>query len=219
METLFYEQAKIYLPVENERLAEERVILTLGGYGGIDFFSLKGRLETLFRTLSIKAEFEALSDNPSYHPGRCARIMSDGVVLGLFGQIHPRVADNFDMSGTDVYTAEIDMLKLMNSVPPETGFVPLPRYPSMRRDIALICDNTLPAAEIERVICESGGAILESAELFDVYSGGTIPVGKRSLAYALTLRADDKTLTDNDADTTVAAILLMLKTALGVTQR
>ena len=220
METLFYEQAKIYLPVENERLADERVILTLGAYGGgIDFFDLKGRIETLLRKLSIKAEFKAVSDNPSYHPGRCAQVTSDGEVLGVFGQLHPRAADNFGMSGTEVFTTEIDMLKLMNALPPETGFVPLPRYPSMRRDVALICNTTLPAAEIERVIRESGGALLESAELFDIYSGGTIPEGKRSLAYTLTLRAPDKTLTDNDADTTVAAILLALKNELDITQR
>lgn len=215
-----YEPATVYLPRRGEALAEERGVLTLGACGaGEDFFALKGCVEALLRALRVKnPRFEPLRDNPSYHPGRCAEVFAENTRLGVLGQIHPEVCSNFGVE-TDLYAAELDAAALLRCRGPEPVYTPLPRYPAVTRDIAVVADRSIPAADIEAVIRAAGGRYLESCSLFDVYTGAAVPEGKRSLAFSLTLRAADQTLTDALADQTVAAILEDLKTQFGASIR
>ena len=215
-----YELAKIYLPVAGEALPKEDIILTLGSYGeNEDFFSLKGEVEALLRCLNVKPHtVVAQKENPSYHPGRCADLYVDGTYVGVFGQVHPLVAANYGIS-SEIYCAELNFTTLMTLLAPEALYQPLPRFPSVERDLALVCDDELTAAQVEGVIAAAGGTLLRSVKLFDLYRGKGIPQGKKSLAFALELRADDRTLTDADSDSVVKKILSDLEEKLNVTLR
>ncbi len=215
-----YEIAKVYLPVAGEDLPREDLILTLGTYGANEnFFTMKGEIETVLRALNAgKAVYTAVKDNPSYHPGRCARLMVGDTVIGVFGQIHPQVSANYGLDG-EVYCAELNFTTLLNCLAPESLYTPLPRFPSVERDIAVVCDDGLTAAEAEACIESAGGKLLRKVSLFDVYRGKGIPEGKKSLAFSLTLRADDRTLTDADSDAVIQAILEKLETSLGAVLR
>ena len=215
-----YELAKIYLPVEGEDLPKEDIILTLGSYGeNEDFFSLKGEVEALLRCLNVKPHtVVAQKENPSYHPGRCADLYVEGQYVGVFGQVHPLVAANYGIS-SEIYCAELNFTALMTLLAPEALYRPLPKFPSVERDLALVCDETLTAAQVEAVIASAGGTLLRSVKLFDLYRGKGIPEGKKSLAFALELRADDRTLTDADSDGVVKNILTALNEKLGVILR
>ena len=212
-----YELATVYRPT-GEALPEERVILTLGAYGKTDFFAVKGAAEALLCDLRVRdVRFEADGGNASYHPGRCARLYSGAVQVGVLGQIHPEVAKNYDLGET--YTAELDFTALLGVRAPEGKYVPLPRFPSVTRDLALVCDKTVPVAALTDVIRRGGGALLRSVELFDVYTGSQVPEGKKSAAFSLALRADDATLTDADADAVMKKVLTLLESELGAVIR
>ncbi len=215
-----YELAKIYLPTAGQRLPREPKILVLGSYGaGEDFFTLKGELEAILAALRIaKVCYEADSTNPSYHPGRCAKISANGEVLGYIGQIHPMTTKNYGID-CEVYCAEINMDQLMAIRLPEPTYVPLPKYPTVSRDLALVCDEDVTVAEVENVITGSAGKLLRSVRLFDIYRGTGIAEGKKSLAFALELRADDRTLTDEDSEKVVKTILSSLKDKLNAVLR
>lgn len=214
-----YELAKIYLPQESSLPAEPK-ILVLGTYGsGETFFTLKGELEAIFTGLRIqKATYTAVSDNPSYHPGRCAKVTISGVDVGYLGQIHPLVAANYDMDA-EVYCAEIDFNKLFALQLPEPTYTPLPKYPAVTRDIAIVCDECVTVGQAQDVIVNAGGKLLRSVRLFDIYRGANLGDGKKSLAFSLTLRADDRTLTDEDSEGTIGKILTALKDSLGAILR
>ena len=214
-----YELAKIYLPQENGLPAEPK-ILVLGTYGvGETFFTLKGELEAIFTGLRIqKATYTAVANNPSYHPGRCARVTISGVDVGYLGQIHPLVAANYGMDA-EVYCAEIDFDKLFALQLPEPTYTPLPKYPAVTRDIAIVCDEATTVGQAQDVITKAGGKLLRSVRLFDIYKGANLGDGKKSLAFSLTLRADDRTLTDDDSEGTISKILAALKDSLGATLR
>lgn len=215
-----FELATIYLPGGADGLADEQTVLTLGAYGrDADFFALKGELEALFAELRIKdLSFKAVSDNVAYHPGRCAEIRSGERLLGVVGQTHPVVAEAFGLN-VPVYTAELNLSALIDSVAGEPSYVPLPRFPAMSRDIAIVCDAAVTAAALSATMYEAGGAYLENCRLFDVYTGAGIPAGKRSVAFSLTMRAKDQTLTDEHADEIVAAILAKLEKVHGAVIR
>ena len=210
-----YELAKIYLPVAGETLPHEPKVLTLGTYGeGETFFTLKGEVEAILRSLNTKApSYEAVSDDPSYHPGRCAHLLVDGKVLGTLGQIHPLVAKNYGID-TEIYCAELDFTGLMTVLAPEKTYHPLPKFPAVTRDLSLVCDEKLTVAELERCITAAGGKLLRSVKLFDIYRGVGIPAGKKSVAFSLELRADDRTLTDADSDSVTANVLKKLEEEL-----
>ena len=214
-----YELAKIYLPQESGLPAEPK-ILVLGTYGaGETFFTLKGELEAIFTGLRIqKATYTAVSDNPSYHPGRCAKVTISGMDVGYLGQIHPLVAANYDMDA-EVYCAEIDFNKLFTLQLPEPTYTPLPKYPAVTRDIAIVCDECVTVGQAQDVIVNAGGKLLRSVRLFDIYRGANLGDGKKSLAFSLTLRADDRTLTDEDSEGTIGKILTALKDSLGAILR
>ena len=215
-----YEVAKIYLPVEGEALPAEPKMLVLGTYGANEnFFTVKGELEAILNGLNLpKASYTAVKDNPSYHPGRCAKVSINGVDLGYIGQIHPLVAENYGMDG-EVYCAEVNLSAMFDLQLPEATYVPLPKYPSVTRDLAVVCDEVLTVAEVENTITSAAGKLLRSVRLFDIYRGVGIPEGKKSLAFSLELRADDRTLTDADSEGVVNKVLAALKEKLDAVLR
>ena len=215
-----YEVAKVYLPVEGQALPEEPKMLLLGTYGVNEtFFTLKGEVEALFAGLRAKkASYCAVKDNPSYHPGRCAKITIDGVDVGVIGQVHPLVAKNYGID-VDVYCAEINFTKLLKCLLPDATYTPLPKYPAVSRDLSLICDEEITVAQVEETITAAAGKLLRGVKLFDIYRGVGVPEGKKSMAFSLELRADDRTLTDTDSEGVVTKVLAALKEKLNATLR
>lgn len=215
-----YELAKIYLPVKGEKLPAEPKMLVLGAYGADkSFFSLKGELEAVLKGLRLpKASYAAAKDNPSYHPGRCAKVTVNGVDVGFMGQVHPLVCRNYGID-VDVYCAEVDFSRLSEMVLPEPTYVPLPKYPTVSRDLSVLCDEALTVAEVEDVMTAAAGKLLRNIRLFDIYRGTGVPEGKKSVAFSLELRADDRTLTDTDSEGVVTRVLTALKEKLNVTLR
>ena len=215
-----YELAKIYLPTEGEVLPREPKILMLGTYGaGENFFTIKGELEAILSGLRMpKASYTAEKCNPTYHPGRCAKVTVAGVDVGYIGQIHPLVAKNYDID-SDVYCAEINFTALMELQLPEATYTPLPKYPSVSRDLAVVCDEAITVAQVEEIIEAAAGKLLRNIRLFDIYRGAGVPDGKKSMAFSLELRADDRTLTDTDSENVVTKVLEALKTKIGAILR
>ena len=215
-----YELAKIYLPVDGEPLPQEPKMLLLGSYGaGESFFRLKGEIETIFAGLRLeKAEYEPCRDNPSYHPGRCANILVGGEQIGVMGQVHPLAARNYGLDA-DVYCAEINFTRLMHYQLPDPVYTPLPKYPAVSRDLALVCDEHVTVSQVEKVITAAAGKLLRDVKLFDIYRGTGVPDGKKSLAFSLELRADDRTLTDSDSESVMKDILTALSEKLGAVLR
>ena len=210
-----YELAKVYLKKDGQLLPDEPKHLLLGTYGeGEDFFSLKGEIETIFKGMNLKkAAYTAVKDNPSYHPGRCAKVTVDGVEVGVFGQVHPLVAKNYGIDA-EIYAAELDFTALSGLIAPAATYVPLPKYPSVSRDIAVVCGEEVTVAELEDCISKAGGKLLRDVRLFDIYRGKGIDEGKKSVAFSLLLRADDRTLTDADSDGVISAVLAALEKEL-----
>ena len=165
-----------------------------------------------------KASYHAVKDNPSYHPGRCAAVVIDGMEVGIMGQVHPLVAKNYGID-TDVYCAEISFTKLLSCRLPDATYSPLPKYPAVTRDLALICDEAVTVAQAEAVITAAAGKLLRDVKLFDIYRGVGVPEGKKSMAFSLELRADDRTLTDTDSEGVVTKVLNSLKEKLDATLR
>ena len=215
-----YEIAKVYLPVEGQKLPEEPKMLVLGTYGaGETFFSLKGELDAILKALRLpKASYAAVSTNPTYHPGRCAAVSINGIELGYMGQIHPLVAENYGIDA-DVYCVEISFSKLFELRLPEATYVPLPKYPSVQRDLALICDEAITVAQAEETITSAAGKLLRNVRLFDIYRGIGVPEGKKSMAFSLELRADDRTLTDADSEGVISKVLKAVQEKIGATLR
>ncbi len=215
-----YELAKIYLPQEGELLPREPKMLLLGAYGeGTGFFTVKGELEAIFAGLRLeKSAYTAVKDNPSYHPGRCAKVSIGGVDVGYLGQVHPQVAKNYGIDG-EVYCAEINFTALFDLRLPDATYTPLPKYPTVSRDLALICDEAVTVADAESVITSSAGKLLRGVKLFDIYRGTGVPEGKKSMAFSLELRADDRTLTDTDSEAVVTKVLAAVKDKLGAILR
>ena len=206
-----YELGKIYLPRE-DGLADEPKYLSLGAYGdGVDFFTFKGGIETLLRELRITdVKFKACTDNASYHPGRCANVYAGEKLLGVFGQIHPLVAANYGVD-TEVYTAELSfeaMYEMRGGIP---VYQPLPKFPAVTRDIAVVCDEGVTVGALEESIRCGAKGLLKDVSLFDIYRGPGVAIGKKSVAFSLVLRADDRSLTGEEADEDVQSILAALK--------
>ncbi len=196
---------------ENELPTESKVII-IGGYGqGEDFFSIKGVVEgVIAKSTDKKAEYRPVTDNPTYHSGRCASIFVDGVELGVIGEVHPLVVENFGLDKRS-YVATIKLPELFAMANNNKQYKPLPKFPASTRDLAVICDKALPVAQLEAVITKQGGQLLEKVELFDIYTGEQIAADKKSVAYALTLRASDRTLTVEECDAVMAKIVKSLE--------
>ena len=215
-----YELGRVYLPVDGQDLPEEPRHLIFGTYGEHEtFFTMKGEIDALLQLLNVKpAEYVANRENPSYHPGRCADILIDGKLAGTIGQIHPLVAEAYGIGG-EVYVADLDFTTIEASLAEERVFHSLPRFPAVTRDLALVCDESLTVGELERCISAAAGKLLRKINLFDIYRGPGIAAGKKSVAFSLELRADDRTLTDEDSTGVVDRVLKALKEEKDVTLR
>ena len=215
-----YELAKIYLPTEGQTLPEEPRMLLLGTYGeNTSFFTLKGQLEAVFAGLRVeKSSYVADKCNPSYHPGRCAKVFVGGEEVGVIGQVHPAVARNYGMD-MEVYCAEISFTKLLRHLLPDVTYTPLPKYQAANRDLSILCDEAVTVADVENVITASAGKLLRGVKLFDIYRGTGVPEGKKSMAFSLELRADDRTLTDADSEGVMTKVLAALREKLNAVLR
>jgi phenylalanyl-tRNA synthetase beta chain len=215
-----YELARVYAKREDSAQALETQELILGAYGDkMDFFRLKGAVETVLTAFRVNGvSFTANAQRPVFHPGRCADVLVNGQVIGTLGEIHPLVAKNYDVANR-MYVAKLDFTTLLALQNTEIAYQPLPKYPAMTRDIALVCDAAIPVADLERCIAKGGKGLVKEIELFDIYTGAPIPAGKKSVAFSLKLRAEDHTLTDAESDADVKAILALLEQELNAVLR
>lgn len=208
-----YEMGKVYLPKETpDILPDEREVAVVGTFGDKeDFFALKGILDEAFNKLAIQGvEYSALKTDPAFHPGRCAEITIGEKKIGVIGEVAPAVLDNYGI-GTRAYVASVDIADIFANRVEEKKFKPTPRFPASGRDLAIICDDEIPAASLEKAIRAGAGKLLEKVELFDVYKGPSVAPGKKSVAYSMTLRAPDRTLTVEECDKVVAKVLKELE--------
>ncbi len=208
-----YEMGKVYLPKETpDILPDEREVAVVGTFGDKeDFFALKGILDEAFNKLAIQGvEYSALKTDPAFHPGRCAEITIGEKKIGVVGEVAPAVLDNYGI-GTRAYVASVDIADIFANRIEEKKFKPTPRFPASGRDLAIICNDEIPAASLEKAIRAGAGKLLEKVELFDVYKGPSVAPGKKSVAYSMTLRAPDRTLTVEECDKVVAKVLKELE--------
>jgi len=216
-----FELSCIYLPesIPVVELPVEKPVLTIGKYGNVDFYDLKGIIEELLSRLGItKFEFEPYKESPSFHPGRTAKLKVDGKEAGILGEIHPEVADNFE-APERTYVAMIDIECLVKATKLTASHKPLPKFPAVTRDIAMLVKDEILVKQIEDIIKQRSGKILENIKLFDVYKGKQVPEGMKSVAYSIMFRAEDRTLTDEDVQKTMVKILDGLKNNLGAQLR
>ena len=194
-----YEIGRVYSRKSAGGQPDETKKITIGCYGDCDFYTIKGIVETLLGLLRVgECEFVATSQ-PPFHDYRCAKVIKNGKILGVFGEVHPTVSENYKISDK-VYLAELDFDSIYNQVVKKLTYEPLPKFPSSTRDLSLVCDEFLSSAEIERIIRKNIGPTLEKIEVFDVYKGTQIASDKKSISYKITMRNKNRTLTDEEVD-------------------
>ena len=210
-----FELGKIFLPKEGEKLPDEPVVITLGMYGADEnFFTLKGTVETLLDELHVKnVEFAAVTDEPTYHPGRTAKVTANGISLGIIGEIHPSVSRKYDID-VPCYMAELSFDAVKAAINDDIKYKPLPKFPAVTRDIAMLVDKNVAVAQIEEIIRKTSGKLLEDVKLFDVYEGEQIPENKKSVAYSAVFRAPDRSLTGEEVQEVFDKILKNLEKKL-----
>ena len=215
----FFEISYVYLPREEEMLPDEKKILTIGMYGNTDFYDIKGIVEQLILRMNIQnAEFIAERNNPVFHPGKTARVVIGDETAGYVGEIHPDVADNFECP-YDTYIAVLEIKTLVENADMVSDYKPLPRYPAVSRDIAVLINDDVTVSDIEKALKRKGGEYLEEIRLFDVYKGEQVPEGKKSVAYTLVFRSLERTLVDDEVNRAVEDMLNELKTEFGAVLR
>ncbi|MCL2031552.1 MAG: phenylalanine--tRNA ligase subunit beta, partial [Oscillospiraceae bacterium] len=217
-EVRLFEVAATYHLSEEGGLPEERDNLLFGGYGDMDFFTLKGHAEALLEGFRVGGVSYTAASRFAFHPGRCAEVTAGGASLGVFGQLHPKVAAALGAS-VPVFACELRLDAILAQAAPESKYAPLPRFPAVTRDLALLADEGLTHAALLGAIRQYGGKLLADCALFDVYQGGGVPAGKKSMAYALTYRAPDRTLTDEEVDRAVQKLLRQLEKETGIVLR
>ena len=217
-----FEMATVYVPQEGENLLpNENKVITLAAYGkDEDFYSLKGVIENILEAAGIeKAKFVSFSEDKAYHSGRCAKIYTaDGRELGIFGQIHPLTAKNYDVN-LPVYAAELSFDMIFEASDMTVDYKPLPKFPAVSRDFSFICDESLEVGAIEEVMEKAAGKLCEDVKLFDIFRGEKIGEGKKSVAFRVILRAPDRTLTVEEADKVSNKIIKDLSFKLGLNIR
>ena len=215
----FFELATVYHPTAPDKLPDEKLVLTLGLYGDGDFYTLKGLIEAVLTLAGVKGvSYHANSENPTFHPGRCAEVRAKDGSLGIFGQAHPLTAKNYGVNAP-LYIAEISLDKIFALHGPDKHFTPLPKFPSVSRDFSFVCDEALEVGTISACMSRAGGALVESVSLFDIYRGEKLGVGKKSVSMRVILRAPDRTLTVEEADKVSRKILGAMEHQLGITLR
>lgn len=194
-----FEIGKVYLPC-GETLPQEPERISIGIYGGVDFYNMKGIIENMLQQLHINnARFSAVCDNPTFHPGRCAALEINDKSAGVFGEIHPDVLKAYEID-TPCYVAELDLSTIFAAATNDIKYKHLPRFPAVTRDIALLVDKSVPVAALEETITKACGKLLDSVKLFDVYEGAQIPKGKKSIAYAISFRDAQRSLTNEEVN-------------------
>lgn len=208
---VFYSHGVHELPVENKKIC-------VYSYGD-DFFDMKGTVESLLESLRLEnLSFEVKSDDVAFHPGRCASVLSDGREIGIFGEIHPSVQKSYGL-GERCLVAELDLDAIYEISDAKVVFSHIPKYPSITLDIAVLVKNEVSNAMIMESIKNSGGRLLESISLFDVYTGKQIEDGYKSLAYKMTFRSAEKTLTDSEIEPIYNKILKNLENSFEARRR
>ncbi|MBO6146460.1 MAG: phenylalanine--tRNA ligase subunit beta [Lachnospiraceae bacterium] len=206
-----FELANIYIPTTALPITDypdERMQFTLGGYGDIDFYEMKGVAEEFIYKAGLKERMKyEVSDRPYLHPGRQADMIYDGRTVGYIGQVHPLTAKAYDMAKAEVYIAVIDMPEIVEKASFEPRYQGIARYPAVSRDLSMVVPESVSAQDIDDVIVQRGGRILESFRLFDIYEGEQIEKGFKSMAYTVVFRAKDKTLSDDDINSVMKKIL------------
>ncbi|MBR5537312.1 MAG: phenylalanine--tRNA ligase subunit beta [Clostridia bacterium] len=215
-----YEVGRIYLPGGDDGLAVEKKVLSLGAYGeDMDFYAMKGVVEAILKDLRVESmEFIPVCDNPSYHPGQYTEVYVGARKIGGIGQVHPLVAQNFGVDAK-FFCAELDFEQLSYSKGPDAEYVPLPKFPAVTRDIAVVCDEAVTVGALEAAIKKGAKGLLKEVQLFDIYRGKGVDEGKKSVAFSLVLRADDRSLTAEEADEDVKSILETLAADCGAILR
>ena len=211
-----YEIATTYISNGEDKLPDENQVLCFGTYGkDADFYTLKGAAEEILSCSGIdEYDIEAVTDNPTFHSGRCAKITAekDGEVydVALLGEIHPNVLKNYKISAR-TYIAVMDVKTLYKLHNPLKTYRPLPKFPAVTRDISIVCDKDIPVLKLEKLIAAAAGKHLENIELFDIYEGEQIQSGKKSVSFAISMRSAERTLTDDEADSVMKKIFAALK--------
>ena len=211
-----FELANIYIPkaLPLTELPDEKMTLSVGCYGNVDFFDLKGVVEAVFEALGIRIPIDYVSTSSItfMHPGRQAKVMIKGgrEEIAYLGEIHPNVAKNYGMN-TRVYYAQINVDALYEYVGFEKKYKEIPKYPAITRDLSMVMKKEVAASEVVQAISKAGGKLIESIELFDVYEGDKIEEGLKSLAYSIVFRDKERTLSDNDVNPLIDKIIEKLK--------
>ncbi len=214
-----YELARTYAPMADSAMADEKQQVVLGAYGGgMDFFKLKGQVDALLAAFDIKAEYRQNHTGMTFHPGRCADLVVKGQVVGVMGQLHPLTVKNYDLEG-EFYVAQLSFEAILQNQGGITVYKPLPRFPAVTRDIAVVCDKSVPVGELEKSIRNGSQGLVQEVTLFDIYTGMPIPAGKKSVAFSLKLRHAERTLTDVEADADIKAVLVRLEQDHGAVLR
>ncbi|MBQ1880075.1 MAG: phenylalanine--tRNA ligase subunit beta, partial [Lachnospiraceae bacterium] len=217
-----FELANIYLartelPITD--YPDERMQFTLGAYGDTDFYVMKGVVEEFIYKAGMKDRIKyQVSARPYMHPGRQADILYDNTVIGYLGQVHPLTAKAYDMAKTEVYIAVLDMPEIVSRASFEPRYMGLAKYPSVSRDLSMVVPKKVQAQDIDDIIVQRGGKILESFRLFDIYEGEQIGEDCKSMAYTVVFRDKDKTLSDDDIAAAMKKILNGLQ-GLGIELR
>ena len=205
-----YELANIYIPksLPLTESPDERMQFTLGFYGDGDFFTMKGVIEEFFDSIGMNKSitYDPKAGRPYLHPGRQANIIYDGVIVGYLGEVHPEVCDNYEI-GTKTYIGVLDMPNVVPFASFDRKYTGVARFPGVSRDISMVVPKEVLVGDIEAMIRQRGGKLLESYNLFDIYEGEQIKEGFKSVAYSITFRASDRTLTDDDVNATMKKIL------------
>ncbi len=218
------DKAYLYeIPVEytsrgTDELPLEKQKICIGMYGDCDFFALKGVVEEILAKTGLSNyDVEAVTEDHTFHPGRTARLTVDSEEFAIFGEVHPSVLENYGI-GEKAYVARIDVETIFTKGREPKLYKKLPKFPASTRDLAFVCDRDIPVLTLEKAICSAAGKLLETIELFDVYTGSQIEEGKKSVAFSLKLRAEDRTLTDEEADNVVKKAIKALD-KLGISLR
>lgn len=210
-----FELGSEYIPNGGE-LPDEPVRLSVGAYGGdMDFYGIKGIVDSMLKNIGVEdfeysAEMNGFGEAEAFHPGRRAVITKDGKAIGILGELHPETLENYGI-GVKAYAAKINVTELLEIANAVKTYKPLPKFPAAVRDLAIVCDENLPVAELEKAIKRAVGNTLESVTLFDVYKGKQIAEGKKSVAYSIAMRSHEGTLTDEQSDAAVKRVLKELE--------
>lgn len=212
-----FELGSEYIPNGGE-LPDEPVRLSVGAYGGdMDFYAVKGIVDSMLKNIGVEDfEYAACTDPAvfaeaeAFHPGRCAVVTKDGKAIGIVGELHPETLENYGI-GVKAYAAKVNVTELLDIANAVKTYKPLPKFPAAVRDLAIVCDENLPVAELEKAIKRAVGNTLESVTLFDVYKGKQIAEGKKSVAYSIAMRSHEGTLTDEQSDAAVKRVLKELE--------